>query len=151
MAWYGKIASREVNAARRLHTCRRPCTSEENKKTKKLKKSAPPKTHDETHSNPATAITSRRLDERHPMLAHTRPLPYLPGFGNRPRTAFATSKDDECYTYTLWHRQTETQTNLLNKSWHPVRNLVRRSLYAHRQKTASLKYMGGQGIHYICI
>ena len=54
--------SREVNEARRPHTCSRPCAFEEKKRRKKKeKKSALPKTHHENHSSPATATTSRRL------------------------------------------------------------------------------------------
>jgi len=57
-----RAGSREVNEARRPHTCRRPCAFEEKKNTKK---SAPPKTHHESHSSPATTTASRRHVMKH--------------------------------------------------------------------------------------
>ena len=58
--------SREVNEARLPHTCSRPCAFEEKKFEKKnAKKSAPPKTHHEIHSSPATASNSRRHARKH--------------------------------------------------------------------------------------
>ena len=53
--------SREVDEARRPHTCGRPCAFEEKKsKNKKItEKSAPPKTHHAIHSSPASATTSK--------------------------------------------------------------------------------------------
>ena len=69
--------SREVNEARRPHTCRRPCVFEEEKKTKK---SAPPKTHHDIHSSPATATTSRRRSTRHiPRVSPYTPASIDPG------------------------------------------------------------------------
>ena len=56
--------SRQVNEARRPHTCSRPCALEEKKKGKK-RNSAARKTHHEIHSNPATETTSRRRATKH--------------------------------------------------------------------------------------
>ena len=51
-----KTTSRDVNEARRPRTCSRPCAFEEkqNRKKENTKKSAPPKTHHEIHSSPAS-------------------------------------------------------------------------------------------------
>ena len=72
--------------------------SKKKKQTKKnAKKSTPPKTHYEIHSSPATACNSRRHAMKH--------VPILSRFhrsracGNRPRTALAIIKNDECYTH----------------------------------------------------
>ena len=90
------ITRREVIEARRPHTCSRPCEFEGKKirKTKNHKKSAPPKTHHESQSSPATATTSRR----HVMKRLTR-SPILARFHKSPRTALAIGKDDECHTH----------------------------------------------------
>ena len=57
---------KEVNEARRSHTCSRPCTfKEKTKPGKTTKKSAPPKTHHESHSSPATTTASRRHVIKH--------------------------------------------------------------------------------------
>ena len=56
---------KEVNEARRSHTCSRPCTFKEKKKPERTKKSAPPKTHHESHSSPATTTASRRHVMKH--------------------------------------------------------------------------------------
>ena len=65
--------SREVNEARRPHTCCRPCAFEE-KKTKKKRNPAAPKTHHEIYCSPATAITS----SRRPTKPVPRVSPYSP-------------------------------------------------------------------------
>ena len=75
--------SREVNEARWPHTCSRPCAFEEKKIGKKNteKKSAPPKTHHEIHSNPTTATTSRRRATKHvPRVSPYTPASIDPGF-----------------------------------------------------------------------
>ena len=68
--------SREVNEARRLHTCSRPCAFEE-KKTKKKKK-IPPHPEHTTKSTaarrPRPPLDGLRRNMSH-ALAHTRPLP----------------------------------------------------------------------------
>ena len=70
--------SREVNEARWPHTCSRLCEFEEKKNRKKNteKKSAPPKTHHEIHSSPATASNSIRHTTKHV----PRVSPYSPAF-----------------------------------------------------------------------
>ena len=95
--------SREVNMARRPRNCSRPCAFEEKKEPKKqnTKNSAPPKTHHESHSSPATTTASRR----HVMKHVPRVRPHSPASigrvcGNRPRTALAISRNDECYPHT---------------------------------------------------
>ena len=78
-----KTTSRDVNEARRPHTCSRPCAFEEkqNRKKKNTKKSAPPKTHHEIHSSPATVTTSRRLATKHvPRVSPYSPASIDPGF-----------------------------------------------------------------------
>ena len=59
--------SREVNEARRPHTCSRPCAFEEKKKSEKKtpEKSTPPRTHHESRSSPANATTSKRRAKKH--------------------------------------------------------------------------------------
>ena len=50
-------------------------------KTKNEKKSAPPKTHHEIHSSPATATTSRRRATKHvPRVSPYSPASIDPGF-----------------------------------------------------------------------
>ena len=63
-----KTTSRDVNEARRPHTCSRPCAFEEkqNRKKKNTKKSAPPKTHHEIHSSPASRH-GRLIDQQEDM------------------------------------------------------------------------------------
>ena len=57
--------SRELNEARRPHTCSRPCALGEKKRGKKNTNPAAPKTHHEIHSSPATATTSGRRATKH--------------------------------------------------------------------------------------
>ena len=53
--------------------------------------------------------------------------------GNRPRTALAIGKNDECYTH----------TDRLIKQWHPVRTSVRRGFLPKGKKLPrSLRYLG---------
>ena len=111
----GLITSIEVNAARWPYTCIRPCAFEEKKTKKNPEKSAQRKTHHEIHNNPATATTSRRRATKH--VPHVSPYSHAsidPGFvcGNRPRTALAISKNDECYAYiTLADTQPDRRTD----------------------------------------
>ena len=71
----GLITAREVNEARRPHTCSSPCAFEEKKKEKKKTRNpAAPKTHCEIHRSPATATTSRRRATKHV----SRVSPYSP-------------------------------------------------------------------------
>ena len=69
--------SREVNEARRPHTCGRPCAFEENKWKKKHEKIPP---HPQ-HTTKSTAVRRSRLPRNGARqntshaLAHTRPLP----------------------------------------------------------------------------
>ena len=67
------ITSREVNEAKRPHTCSRPCAFEEKKRKKR--NPAAPKTHHEIHSSPATATTPRRHVTKHV----PRVRPHSPG------------------------------------------------------------------------
>ena len=86
------------------------CVRRKKNEKKGRKNRAPPKTHHETHISPATATTSRqRATKRVQRVSPYSPASIDPGFcGNRPRTALAVSKNDECYTYT--NRQTGRQT-----------------------------------------
>ena len=75
------ITSREVNEARRPHTCSRPCAFEEKKTGKKRRNPAAPTTHHEIHSSPATATTSRRRStKRVPPVSPYSPTSIDPGF-----------------------------------------------------------------------
>ena len=71
----GLITSGEVNEARWPHTCSRPCAFDIYiyifLNTTKF---APPKTHHETHSSPATGFNSRRHARKHA----PRVSPYSP-------------------------------------------------------------------------
>ena len=94
--WY--YTRREVHEARWPRTCSRPCAFEgqKNEQKKQNKKNAPPKTHHEIHSRPATATNSRRRAAKHvPRVSPYSPASIDPGF----RTALAISKNDECYTH----------------------------------------------------
>ena len=74
--------SREVNEARRPHTCSRPCVRRKKKAEKKTRKNpAAPKTHHDSHSNPATATISRRRATKHvPRVRPPSPASIDPGF-----------------------------------------------------------------------
>ena len=75
------FTSREVNEARRPHTCRRPCAFEEKQTKKKTRNPAAPKTHHEIHSTLATATTSRRRATKHvPRVSPYLPASMDPGF-----------------------------------------------------------------------
>ena len=125
--------SREVNKARRSHTCRSPCAFEEKKKHEI--NLASPRTH-QIHSSPATATISRRRAMKHV----PRVSPYSPASidffcGNRPRAALAISKNDECYTYT--GRQTDRHIDKLKNGTLYVRRYDE-AVFAYRQQTASI-------------
>ena len=75
--------SREVNEARRPHTCSRPCAFEKEKKTSKKneKNPAAPKTYYEIYSSPGTATTTRRRATKHvPRVSPYSHAPIDPGF-----------------------------------------------------------------------
>ena len=101
----GLITSREVNEARLPRTCSRPCAFEE-KKTKKKKHEIPlntKKTHHEIYpQQPGDRDDlETACDETRPTRSPTFARFYISrGCGNRPRTALALSKNDECYTRT---------------------------------------------------
>ena len=72
---------RDVNEARRPHTCIRPCAFEKKRKEKKNKKSAPSGTHHENHSSQATATNSRwRATKQGPRVSPYSPASIDPGF-----------------------------------------------------------------------
>ena len=72
---------RDVNEARRPHTCSRPCAFEKKRKEKKNKKSAPSGTHHENHSSQATATNSRwRATKQGPRVSPYSPASIDPGF-----------------------------------------------------------------------
>ena len=72
---------REVNGARRPHTCSKPCAFEEKKTYKKHENPAAPTTHHEIHSSPATATTSTRRALKHvPRVSPYSPASIDPGF-----------------------------------------------------------------------
>ena len=98
----GLITSREVNETRCPHTCSRPCAFEKKRKKKK---------HDKVPAHPKHTTKSTAARRPRPLrdgawrntsqpLAHSRPLHRSRVCGNRPRTALAISKNDECCTYT---------------------------------------------------
>ena len=85
--------------------------SKKNIRKKKItEKSAPPKTHHEIHSSPATACNSRRHAIKHvPRVSPYSPDSIDPGFVTR--TALAISQNDECYTHTHTHIPTDELNN----------------------------------------
>ena len=102
--------SREVNEARWPHTCSRPCAFEEKKTAKKIaKKSRPAENKPRKPQQPGDRD---HLETACDETRHTR-SPTLARFyrsrvcGNRPRTALAISKNDECYTHI--HTTTDRQ------------------------------------------
>ena len=103
-------ASREVNEARRPHTCSRPCAFEE-KKRKKTRNLASSETHHEIHSSPATAIISRLRATKHvPRFSPYSPASIDPGFVEISLVQLSQSeKNDECCTYP--HRHTDRLNN----------------------------------------
>ena len=75
--------------------------SRKKKRKKNPKKSAPPKTHFEIHSSPATATTSKRPTRKHvPRVSPYVPASIDPGFVEIGHVQLTISKNDECYTYT---------------------------------------------------
>ena len=96
--------SREVNEARRPHTCSRPCTFEEKKSGKKKNTKKSRRTR-KTPRNPQQPGDRDHLETARDETPPTR-LPILSRFrrsrvyGNRPRTALAISKKHDCYAYT---------------------------------------------------
>ena len=97
--------SREVNEARRPHTCTRPWAFEEKKNTKK---SAPPKTHHESHSSPATTTALRRHVMKHvPRLRPHSPASIDPGFVEIGLVQLSQSVN----TTNVTHKLTDTQTS----------------------------------------
>ena len=75
--------------------------SRKKKRNKNPKKSAPPKTHFEIHSSPATATTSKRPTRKHvPRVSPYVPASIDPGFVEIGHVQLTISKNDECYTYT---------------------------------------------------
>ena len=106
-----QCTSREVNEARGPHTCSRPCAfkGKQNRKTHtytRKKKKNPPHPKHTTKSTAAPRPRpprdgARRNTSHTRYIAHARPLPQIPGCGNRPRTALAIGKNhEECYAYT---------------------------------------------------
>ena len=91
------ITSREVNMTKWPHTCSRPCAFEEKKcRKKKTRKKTPHPKHDRDHLE---TVCNETRPTRSPTLARFHRSRVC---RNRPRTALAISKNDECYT----HRQT---------------------------------------------
>ena len=86
------------------------CVRRKNKIEKPPAKVRPTLNTPRNPQQPATEATSRRRATKHvPRVSPYSPASIDPGFcGNRPRTALAVSKNDECYTYT--NRQTGRQT-----------------------------------------
>ena len=105
----GLITSREVNEARRSHTCSRPCAFEEKKMTKK-RNPDPTKTHHETHSNPATGTTSRRFVTKNiPCPSPHSPASVDPGFVEIDLVQLSQTVKTTSVTHA--HRQTDKQTD----------------------------------------
>ena len=101
-----RITGREVNEAR---TCSRPCACEKNKIDKKItEKSAPPKTHHEIHSSPATACNSRRhVIEHVPRASPCSPKSIDTGFVESGLVQFSQSVKTTNVTHTLIDTQTD--------------------------------------------
>ena len=121
--------SREVNAARRPHTCSRPCAFEEkkNRKTKIKKKFAPPKTQHEIHSSTATATTSRRHAKNHvPRVSPYSPVSVDTGFVEIGLVQLSRSVKMAIVTHTL------TDTHI------PTDKLKNGTLYAPRYEETFL-------------
>ena len=106
--------SREVNEARRPHTCSRQCAFEEKrKKRKKRKNPAPPKTHHEIHSSPASATTSRRRATKHvPRVSPYSPASMDPGF---VEIGLEQLSSQSVKTTNVTHADTDRQTDRLIK------------------------------------
>ena len=101
--------SREVNEARRPHTCSRPCAFEEKKTTKK-RNPDPTKTHHEIHSSPATGTTSRRFVTKNiPCLSPRSPASVDPGFVEIDLVQLSQTVKTTSVTHA--HRQTDKQTD----------------------------------------
>ena len=103
--------SREEHEARRPHTRSRTCAFEEKKVEKNdAKKSAPPKTHHESHSSPATATNSRRRATKHvPRVSPYSPASRDPGFVEIGLVQLSQSVKTTNVTHT--YRRTDRQTN----------------------------------------
>ena len=107
---HSTITRMKVNEARRPHTCSRPRAFEEKKigEKKNAKKSAPPKTHHQIHSNPATATTSRRRAMTHvPRVRPHSPASIDPGFVEIGLVQLSQSVKTTNVTHTYTHRQTK--------------------------------------------
>ena len=101
--------SREANEVRWPHTCSRPYAFEEKKNAKK---STPPKTHDEIHSSPATATTSKRRAVKHAPRVRTHlPASIDPGFVEIGHVQLSQSVKTTNVTHTLTDTQTDGQTD----------------------------------------
>ena len=91
-----------VNEARRSHTCSRPCTFKEKKSlidNEKIRPTEntprkPQQPGDRDHLETACDETRPTRSPTHARFHRSRVC------GNRPRTALAISKNDECYTRT---------------------------------------------------
>ena len=120
--------SREVNEARWPRTCSsRPCAFEEKKiETKKNTKiSAPPKTHHDIHSNPATATNSRWRAAKHvPRVSPHSPASIDPGFVEIGLVQLSQSGKTTNITHTHTHIPTD--------------KLINGTLYAPRYEEAFL-------------
>ena len=107
------ITSRELNEARRPHTCGRPCAFEEKQNRKKnTEKSAPPKTHHDIHSSPATAITSRqRATKQVPRVNPYSPASIDPEVVEIGFVQLSQSVETTNVTHTLTGTQTDRRTD----------------------------------------
>ena len=84
------------------------------KKSKTRKKFAPPKTHHEIHSSPATATTSRRLAAKH--VARVSPYSTAsidPGFVEIGLVQLSQSVKSTNVTHTLTDTQTDRRTKYI--------------------------------------
>ena len=90
------------------------CIRWKKKYEKKTRKNpTPPKTHNEIHSSPASATTSRRRATKHvPRVSPYSPASIDPEFVEMGLLQLSQScKNDECYTHRQTDRQTDRQTN----------------------------------------
>ena len=107
--------------------------TKKSKKRKKKKKSAPPKTHQEIHSSPATATTSRRRATINvPRVSPYSPASRDPGFVENDLVQLSQSVKTTNVTHTLTDIQTDRQTNqIMAPCAHP-------GMKTYRQETASV-------------
>ena len=106
--------TREVNEARRPHTCSRFRSKKKKRGKQKTKNPAALKTHHEIHSSPATATTSRRRAAKHvPRVSPYSPASVDPGFVEIGLVQLSQSVKRTNVTRTLTDTKTDRRTDRL--------------------------------------